>query len=146
MDRDAELRRLLSELVTNASRFTRLASSISPDTRPRTWTRALSLIEEYGPLRISDFARIDRCSQPSATALLKTLGEQGLVTRGSDPNDSRAVVVEMSDAGREWITDARYAIGDGLLQYLNHLEPEQIENIARGLDEIRGAVKTGSNT
>ncbi|KQU07360.1 MarR family transcriptional regulator [Rhodococcus sp. Leaf7] len=139
--RTSELRDLLSELVTSTSRFTRLAASVSPTDHPRTWSRALSLLDEYGAIRVSEFARLDRCSQPSATALLRTLGDNGLVTRTSDPTDSRAVVVAISESGRTWLAESRRAIGDGLLQHLHRPDPAQLRRIVEGLDDLRSVLK-----
>jgi DNA-binding MarR family transcriptional regulator len=139
--RTDELRTLLSELVTTTSRFTRLAASVAPAEHPRTWSRALSLLDEYGAIRISEFARLDRCSQPSATALLRTLHENGLVDRMTDPTDSRAVVVSISDRGRTWLADSRRAIGDGLLHHLGEPDPDQLRRIVEGLDDLRSVLK-----
>ena len=80
--------KLLVDLVSNTHRFAKLAGSFASDQYPRAWLRALSLLEEYGEMRISDFARLDRSSQPSATALLRKLGENGYVERRADPEDA----------------------------------------------------------
>ncbi|WP_072804025.1 MarR family winged helix-turn-helix transcriptional regulator [Rhodococcoides yunnanense] len=141
-DTDASMRDLLVELVTTSSRFARLAARLGSDEHPRAWMRALSLLEEYQPLRISEFAVIDRCSQPSATALLKKLVDQGLVERTSDPSDSRAVLVETTDKGAAWLADGRAFIGDGLVPYLSDLDPEQLKKLTDGLGELRTMLKT----
>ncbi|MFE3291879.1 MarR family winged helix-turn-helix transcriptional regulator [Rhodococcus sp. NPDC059234] len=142
----ARLREVLAELVTNTSRFTRLASSIGTDDRPRTWMRALSHLDEYGELRISEFARVDRCSQPTATALLKQLTDAGLAVRRRDPEDSRAVVVEMTEAGRRWLAEARQEIGEALAGHLPGLDTEQVERLSRSLADLRAAIKSSTAT
>ncbi|PTR31003.1 DNA-binding MarR family transcriptional regulator [Rhodococcus sp. OK519] len=141
---DPQFRDLLVELVSNAHRFTRLASALSTDDRPRPWMRALSLLEEQGPLRISAFARLDRCSQPSATALLKRLGEEGLVSRETDPDDCRAVLVGITDDGRRWLGEARREVADALTPHFTHLEPEQLARISDGLGELRAIIRTAA--
>ncbi|TJZ79272.1 MarR family transcriptional regulator [Rhodococcus oryzae] len=141
---ERRLREVLAELVTNTSRFTRLASSIATDDRPRAWMRALSHLDEYGELRISEFARIDRCSQPTATALLKQITDAGLARRHRDPADSRAVVVEMTEAGRRWLGEARAEIGTALAAHLGDLEPEQIERLSQSLADLRAAIKAST--
>ncbi|NKT44411.1 MarR family transcriptional regulator [Rhodococcus hoagii] len=141
---DPQFRDLLVELVSNAHRFTRLASALSVDDRPRPWMRALSLLEEQGPIRISTFARLDRCSQPSATALLKRLGEEGLVSRQTDPDDCRAVLVGISDDGRRWLAEARHEVADALTPHFAHLEPEQVARISDGLGELRAIIRSAA--
>ncbi|OAK56524.1 MarR family transcriptional regulator [Rhodococcoides kyotonense] len=139
---DSSTRDLLVELVTTSSRFARLAAQLGSDDHPRAWMRALSLLEEYQPLRISEFARLDRCSQPSATALLGKLADRGLVARTADPSDSRAVLVEMTDDGVAWLNDGRTHIGDGLIPYLSDFEPDQLKKLTAGLSELRTMLKT----
>ncbi|WP_305092680.1 MarR family winged helix-turn-helix transcriptional regulator [Prescottella sp. R16] len=139
---DPEFRDLLVQLVSNAHRFTRLASAVARDDRPRSWMRALSLLEEQGPLRVSTFARLDSSSQPSATALLKRLGDEGLVSRHPDPEDNRAILVDISDAGRRWLTDSRHHIADDLTPYFAHLEPAQVAALTEGLGELRTIIRS----
>ncbi|OZD72405.1 MarR family transcriptional regulator [Rhodococcus sp. 05-340-1] len=138
---DADIRDLLSQLVTSSSRFVRLAARFGSDEWPRAWMRALSLLEEYQPLRISTFAELDRCSQPSATALLAKLSKSGLVTRTADPDDSRAVLIEMTDAGHRWLAASRRHIVDGLVPYLSDRDPEQIQKLTDGLSELRSILE-----
>lgn len=139
---EQHLRDLLAELVTSSSRFVRLAAHFGTDEWPKAWMRALSLLEEYQPLRISEFARLDRCSQPSATSLLGKLSAAGLVERSTDPEDSRAVIVELSAAGTDWLAAGRRQIGDGLVPYLSELDPEQIQKLTDGLSELRSVLKS----
>lgn len=139
---DQSLRDLLSELVTNSSRFVRLAAHFGTDEWPRAWMRALSLLEEYEPLRVNEFARLDRCTQPSATALLGKLATAGLVERGADPDDSRAVAISMTAKGAEWLAAGRRQIGDGLMPYLSDLDPERIRKLTDGLDELRSVLRS----
>ena len=141
----AELRELIVDLVTNSSRFARLAASLAEDDRPKAVVRALSLIDEYDELRIGDFAELDRCSQPAATGLLKKLHAQGLIERRADPLDSRVTLVSISDEGRHWLDRSRTAIGDALAPRFAELEPEQITRITDGLSELRRLLKTTAN-
>ncbi|SDD54086.1 MarR family winged helix-turn-helix transcriptional regulator [Rhodococcus tukisamuensis] len=141
---ETRLREVLAELVTNTSRFTRLASSISTDDRPRAWMRALGHLDEYGALRISEFARIDRCSQPTATALLKQLTDTGLATRQRDPSDSRAVVVELTDAGHQWLMAGRAEIGATLAEHLPDMDSEEVEQLSRSLAALRAALRSSA--
>jgi len=141
---DSQLQDLLVDLVTNAHRFTRLASVLAIDARPQSWRRALALLEEQGALRVSEFARLDSSSQPSATALLKRLGEAGLVSRQQDPDDSRAVLVAITDKGRVWLDERRRYVADVLMPHFGHLEPEQITLLAEGLGELRAIIRAAA--
>jgi DNA-binding MarR family transcriptional regulator len=137
-----ELRDLIVDLVTSSARFTRHATALAADGRPKALIRALSLLDEYGELRVSEFARIDRCSQPSATAIIRKLHALGLVERTSDPDDSRAVRIAINDDGRRWLAQSRNAIGDALAPKFAHLQPEQIVRLTAGLQELRDVLKS----
>ena len=62
-----ELTDLAVELLVASARFTRLAARESRASIPHALWRSLSQIDELGPLRVSQLAAADRCSQPTAT-------------------------------------------------------------------------------
>ncbi|WP_324194093.1 MarR family winged helix-turn-helix transcriptional regulator [Nocardia blacklockiae] len=136
---------LLVDIVVTASRLTRLAGSFSGDVLPRAMVRALSVLDEHGPLRVSEFARIDGCSQPSATALIGRLIAAGLADRTTDPGDSRAVVVEPTPAGRARLAASRRAIGTALSQRLPGFEAARLGPLHDGLDELLEALKSAAH-
>lgn len=129
------------DLVVAAGRLTRLAGVISGDDTPRATLRALALLDEHGALRVSDFARIDRCSQPSATALIGKLVAEGFATRHRDPRDSRAVVVELTPAGRTRLANARTAIGAALASQLPDFDSARLARMRTDLNDLLAALK-----
>ncbi len=95
--------------------------------------RALSLLEEQGPIRISTFARLDRCPSRRRRRCSSASARRGLVSRQTDPDDCRAVLVGISDDGRRWLAEARHEVADALTPHFAHLEPEQVARISDGL-------------
>lgn len=73
----------LADIVVAVSKLNRLAGVVGGVDLPHAVMRTLGTLDEYGALRVSEFARIDRCSQPSATALIGRLTEAGLARRTS---------------------------------------------------------------
>jgi DNA-binding MarR family transcriptional regulator len=73
-------------------------------------TSRLTLVrlDNDGPARISDLARLEGVTQPAMTALVNRLEGEGLVRRSADPTDARAALVALTAAGREFV-DARRA-------------------------------------
>jgi len=67
----------------------------------------MAILDESGPLRISEFATLDRCSQPTATTMIKRLEEAGYAERTSDPLDGRAWLVHLTPAGRHRLAAMR---------------------------------------
>ncbi|MGW4117222.1 MarR family winged helix-turn-helix transcriptional regulator [Nocardia sp. NPDC004711] len=131
----------LVDIVVATSRLNRLAGVLGGIDLPHAVMRALGTLDEYGPLRISEFARVDRCSQPAATALIGRLTDAGLATRTKDPDDSRAVVVELTPAGRDRLAATRNHLGNALAARLPDLDPALLTRLSRDLNDLAEAFK-----
>lgn len=124
------------DLVVACSRFIRFARRRAEiDESPAVW-RALAILNEFGAMRVSDFARHDGLSQPSATSMLRKLKDAGLIEARPDPADGRASLCELSDAGRVRLLDRRTTMGEKLEPVLATLEPEQRAELARAVDTL----------
>jgi DNA-binding MarR family transcriptional regulator len=78
---------------------------------PSQWS-AMAMVEDKESLRIGDLADREGVSAPTATRLVASLEEQGLLSRTSDPADRRTAYVALTDAGRaklEWARSVRTA-------------------------------------
>ena len=67
-------------------------------------TKTLFFLSD-GPRRMSDVARRLRVETPSATSMIDRLAAKGLVERGHDPTDRRAVVCSLTQAGMDAIEE-----------------------------------------
>jgi DNA-binding MarR family transcriptional regulator len=65
-----------------------------------TQLRGLSVLARRQPLRMSDLAEALGMTAASASALIDRMVQRGFVTRCSDPNDRRTVLVELSRRGQ----------------------------------------------
>ncbi|AFT98507.1 MarR family winged helix-turn-helix transcriptional regulator [Nocardia brasiliensis] len=135
---------IVVDLLVTAGRLTRLAGVISRDDLPRAVLRALAVLDEHGAVRVSEFARIDRCSQPAATTLIGRLVADGFATRRRDPDDSRAVVVELTPAGRTRLTQARQAFATALTTRLEGFDTARLAQLDTDLNELLEALKTAT--
>jgi DNA-binding MarR family transcriptional regulator len=75
----------------------------------RSAASVLHRLATAGPQRVTDIAAWESVAQPSATALVGRLEAQGLVARGADADDARAVRVSITPAGEELLHDRRRA-------------------------------------
>lgn len=78
---------------------------------PSQWS-ALVSVEDHTSLRIGDLADREQVSAPTATRLVASLEEAGLLSRTTDPADRRTAYVALTDAGREkleWSRQVRTA-------------------------------------
>ncbi|MBF6165255.1 MarR family transcriptional regulator [Streptomyces gardneri] len=132
---------IVVDLLVTAGRLTRLAGVVSGDELPRAVLRALAVLDEHGALRVSEFARIDRCSQPAATALIGKLVAEGFATRRKDPEDFRAVIVELAPAGRTRLAEFRRAFATAIGGHLPGFDDERLMRLDTELHDLLEALK-----
>jgi len=60
----------------------------------------LLVLWEKGPIRLGEIAQDLELATHAVSPIIDRLNEAGLVSRVKDPNDARAVVVELTKAGR----------------------------------------------
>ena len=68
---------------------------------------ALVAIETAGPMRIGDLADYEHVSAPTATRLVASLEEQGLIRRDIDEGDRRSALVSLAEPGRRALAELR---------------------------------------
>lgn len=93
----------------SAHALARIAAQDAVNDAPAAQWRALTLLENSPGQRVGALARASRTTQPGMTRLIGELERAGLVTRSSDASDSRAIVVDITDAGRTALQDWREA-------------------------------------
>jgi DNA-binding MarR family transcriptional regulator len=69
---------------------------LTPSRFSTLWT-----VGTYGPLRMTDLARLEKISKSSVTRIVSNLSADGLVEVAPDANDGRSTLVTMTPAGRE---------------------------------------------
>jgi DNA-binding MarR family transcriptional regulator len=84
----------------------------------------LTILDSEGPTRLTALATAEGVSQPSMSQLVQRLERQGLVVRLSDPDDGRAALIDITDAGRELIAERQRALRDRLAGLLTGLSAE----------------------
>ncbi|MDN5727541.1 MAG: MarR family transcriptional regulator [Propionibacteriales bacterium] len=130
-DRDLPDRDLPIDLLVTSARFVRFVRRhANIDTSVAEW-RALVLLDEHGPVRVGDFAALDRLSQPTATAMLNRLVDQGAARRTPDPTDRRANRVELTTEGRDRLAVLRSDAGRSIAPLLANLTAIQLDDLRR---------------
>lgn len=90
---------------------------------------ALVTIETHGPMRIGDIAEREGVSAPTATRLVASLEERGLLTRETDVADRRSSRVSLTGEGREQLEWARQVRTAKLAQRLSMLSDEDVRRV-----------------
>jgi DNA-binding MarR family transcriptional regulator len=81
----------------------------------------LGTLDQEGPVRVTALAAAAGISQPAMTELVQRLERKGVVTRIDDPEDGRAALVTLTNAGRAVREDQRRDRRDRLAELLTAL-------------------------
>lgn len=137
---------LADDLLRAAARLSRWATRHSDLELPWAQARVLSLVEELGPARITALAAIDDTSQPTMTAQVQRLEARDWIARTPDPDDARAHLVALTDAGRDVLAQARAARAAALAPVLDRLaaDPERLRAATSLLADLVEATREAS--
>jgi DNA-binding MarR family transcriptional regulator len=84
----------------------------------------LATLADDGPTRLTGLATAGGITQPAMTQLVGRLERNGLVVRLIDPDDGRATLVDITDAGRALLAQLRQEQRDNLAELLKALSPD----------------------
>ncbi|MFE6995027.1 MarR family winged helix-turn-helix transcriptional regulator [Microbacterium sp. NPDC057659] len=127
MDRDE----IIPTMVLSSYALGRIAAQDARNEAPAAQWRVLSLLEEKAAQRVGALAAAARTTQPGMTRLIGDLERAGLVARTPDPEDSRATLVSVTDAGRHAMQAWRTAFRATLAPRFAGLADEDWEVLAR---------------
>jgi DNA-binding MarR family transcriptional regulator len=130
----------LGDLLMRAARTLRrrFGAVLAPwDLSPHQ-ARALRVVGSGDGVRLSELAEALRIAPRSATEVADGLQERGLVERAADPTDRRAVVLTVTEAGRQVqreVDDARAADAQELFGRLPAGDRAELARILRALTD-----------
>lgn len=93
----------------------------------------LGVLDRKGPMTAAALAQHERIRPPSMTRIVAGLLEAGLVERTAHPEDGRAQLVALSEAGREAVAETRRRRDEWLCHQLAGLSPEDRDVLARSV-------------
>lgn len=96
----------------------------------------LRIIDGEGPTAQAEIARRLIVSAPVVTRLASALVEAGLIERGDDPHDRRAVVLHLTDEGQRRSTQMRRELLNAAGELLEPLPEEQRSAVAQAIEEL----------
>lgn len=128
----------LETIISATHALTRIAAHRTGNDAPAAQWRALAALERDGALRVGELAVAARTTQPGMTKLIAQLSEEGLVTRATDPDDSRATVVRVTADGRGALRRWRVLLSETLAPLFADLSDDDraaLQRTARILHE-----------
>src|SRR3954452_12086165 len=132
---------LASDLVVYAARLVR---AVRRDLELPAGTRVISLLDEHGPLGITQLAAADRCSQPTMSAAVSQLVEHGWVTKSPNPDDARGSLVTLTDAGRAELARVRRSHGERVAALVAAHPTHSFEELATAVAVLRDVLASGT--
>jgi DNA-binding MarR family transcriptional regulator len=135
---------LAGELRGAVMRFSRRLRRERPDYPDLSLSHlsALASLDKAGALSPRDLAALERVRPPSMTRIVARLEERGLVERTPHATDGRQVVLDLTAAGRELVTESRRlreAWLAGKLATLTDAERATLVDAAAILDRLAGS-------
>jgi DNA-binding MarR family transcriptional regulator len=121
-------------IVGAANALTRIAAVETHNDAPAAQWRALKVLEQDGPQRIGALAAYSRTTQPGMTRLVGHLVDEGLVTRGADPDDSRATMVAITEPGVRAFAEWKVQLTDALEPLFADLDDDDWAVLSRAAD------------
>jgi len=125
---------ILQSIVFSTHALTRIAAQEAGNDAPATQWRALNVLDSGDGQRVGELAKASRTTQPGMTRLLGQLEQDGLVLRSPDPEDSRATVVTITDAGRTALHAWRDEIQRILAPRFSDLDDTDWEHLSRAAE------------
>ncbi|WP_345763652.1 MarR family winged helix-turn-helix transcriptional regulator [Diaminobutyricibacter sp. McL0608] len=141
MTTDAELQRILVDLVVTSHRLARLAARVTGSTEsPAIW-RTLSVLTSSGPLRLGELASHSRVSQPTMTKIVRNLVETEWVKRIADSDDARAWQIAITAKGAGALEDWRDQMSKALLPMFADLSDDEVDSLRHAVEIIGSRVE-----
>ncbi|BBX01921.1 MarR family transcriptional regulator [Mycolicibacterium moriokaense] len=134
-----------ADLLAVVARLNRLATQRARLPLGYAQARLLSTIEDQGPTRISDLAALDHCSQPTMTTQVRRLEDGGYVSRTVDPDDARAVLIEITAKGVETLRQVRVDRGAAIDPYLERLDAKDQQTLGNAVEVLRRLLADASS-
>jgi DNA-binding MarR family transcriptional regulator len=129
----------LSEAFWSVARQLRETSqeTLAPWDITPSHLRALRVLTRHGVMHLSELSDHLRIAARSATEVTDALEARGLVGRRPDPDDRRAILVEVTEYGRSVLNEIRAARGTEAERIFGRLSKTDRAHLARILRKLQ---------
>ena len=127
---------LAAQLERRVALITQLLRAHVPRGRSVGALLALRRLDAEGPQRVTDLAVAELVAQPTMTALVNRLEQDGLVRKSPHAHDARVVLVEITELGRRELAELRAARAAVLQSRLDRLDDDARAALAAALPAL----------
>lgn len=96
----------------------------------------LATLNRTGARRITELAIVEGVTQPSMTAIINRLEQEGLVVREQDPSDQRAAFISLTPDGRDTLIKRGRLGAEALASLIDLLDAKQRTALERALPAL----------
>lgn len=132
----------LDRLRVVVLRIARRIRTSAPQEITASQLSTLGTILRHGPCTIGFIAEVEHVQPPSASKIVSSLEQRGLVTRQPDPADRRCSRMVLTQAGEQVIADAREAGRGWLASRLPDLDDEELATVAAAIPALERLLGT----
>lgn len=122
---------VIPSIVLSAHALARIAAQDAGNEAPSAQWRTLAVLEQTGGMRLGELAHAARTTQPGMTRLVGILEQTGLVSRSSDPADTRVTVVRATTEGMAQLRAWRAEMRDTLAPRFTDLDEDDWSALRR---------------
>jgi DNA-binding MarR family transcriptional regulator len=108
---------------------------------PLAQLKSLFLIHIKGSMNVRHLAQHLGVTPGNVTSIVDRLVGQGLLKRAESPEDRRIVLLELTDKGRETITEIHETGINHMKRILDRMSAEDIKALIRGGDSFLAAIE-----
>jgi DNA-binding MarR family transcriptional regulator len=123
-----------SDIVVGIAEALRVGATLSVRHLARgtslTSRNVLAALAAEGPCRLTALATATGIAQPAMTQLVGRMEREGLVVRLIDPEDGRATLVAITDAGRALRAEQRQSVRERMAELLDKLSADNQATLA----------------
>jgi DNA-binding MarR family transcriptional regulator len=104
---------------------------------------ALAVLQVHGPLRVSEVAKRRGVDLSVASRQIAALAAEGYVEREPDPDDRRASLVSLTDAGRKVLGESHRRMVHAFSAALDGWSDEDVAALSGGLARLNADFTAG---
>jgi DNA-binding MarR family transcriptional regulator len=106
----------------------------------------LARVGEHQPVRLSDLAHLLGVDVSTISRQVATLEHRGLLSRAADPDDGRAVLLELTAPGQAYLRKLSAAWHEIVAESLVDWEPREIAKFATMIDRFVANIESSAES
>jgi MarR family transcriptional regulator, organic hydroperoxide resistance regulator len=108
--------------------------------------KALFFVSNHGTTTTGKLAVVLKVTPTNMTGVIDRLLEKNLITRTTNPDDRRELILRMTPSGEELVTELRQKRKERMAELFNRLSDEEATVVEQALKFMVKAIEAGEST